>query len=95
MRHRFYDLQQAHASLITAQVLERIGTPYAIEAEIRGRPRRSVAKFGNPIPPLTRLLHNLFQLADEAFPQVRHDGGYPLYACSGRHLECYSDDGDL
>jgi transposase len=37
-RRKFYDLQQAHASPIAAEAIERIGALYAIESEIRGRP---------------------------------------------------------
>lgn len=40
VRRKFYDLQQAHASPIAAEALERIGALYAIEAEIRGRPAK-------------------------------------------------------
>ncbi len=38
VRRKFYDLQQAHASLIASEALERIAALYAIEKEIRGRP---------------------------------------------------------
>jgi transposase len=38
VRRKFCDLQQAHASPIASQALERIATLYAIEKEIRGRP---------------------------------------------------------
>ena len=37
-RRKFYDLQQAHASPLATEALERIGALYAIEKEIRGRP---------------------------------------------------------
>jgi transposase len=37
-RRKFYDLQQAHASPIAAEAIQRIGALYAIESEIRGRP---------------------------------------------------------
>lgn len=37
VRRKFYDLQQAHASPLAAEALERIGALYAIEREIRGR----------------------------------------------------------
>jgi hypothetical protein len=36
-RRKFFDLQQAHASAIAAEAVERIGHLYAIENEIRGR----------------------------------------------------------
>jgi len=37
VRRKFYDLQQAHASPLATEALERIGALYAIEREIRGR----------------------------------------------------------
>jgi Transposase IS66 family len=38
VRRKFYELQQAHASPIATEAIERIGQLYAIESEIRGRP---------------------------------------------------------
>ena len=38
VRRKFYDLWQAHKSPTAAEVLERIGALYAIEAGLRGRP---------------------------------------------------------
>lgn len=38
VRRKFFDLQEAHASPISAETLERIGALYVIEREIRGRP---------------------------------------------------------
>ena len=38
VRRKFYDLQQAHASPIASEALERIAALYAMEKEIRGRP---------------------------------------------------------
>jgi transposase len=37
VRRKFYDLQQVHASTVATEALQRIGAPYAIEKEIRGR----------------------------------------------------------
>jgi transposase len=37
VRRKFFDLHEAHASPITTEALERIGSLYAIESEIRGR----------------------------------------------------------
>src|SRR6266404_5057910 len=45
VRRKFFDLQQAHASPVASEALERIGALYAIEKEIRGKPpdqRRAV-----------------------------------------------------
>jgi transposase len=41
VRRKFYDLQEAHASPIASEALERIAALYAIEKEIRGRGRCS------------------------------------------------------
>jgi len=38
VRRKFYDLEQAHASPIATEAMERIGQLYGIENEIRGRP---------------------------------------------------------
>jgi transposase len=38
VRRKFYDLDQAHASPIAKEALQRIAALYAIEGEIRGRP---------------------------------------------------------
>jgi hypothetical protein len=38
VRRKFYELEQAHASPIAAEAIERIGQLYGIEREIRGRP---------------------------------------------------------
>jgi transposase len=45
VRRHFYDLEQAHASPIAREVLQRIGTIYKVEEQIRGKPpeeRRTV-----------------------------------------------------
>jgi transposase len=47
VRRKFYDLDQAHASPVAKEALERIGALYGIEGEIRGRPpdeRREVRR---------------------------------------------------
>ena len=38
VRRKFFDLQEAHASPVAKEALERIGSLYAMEGEIRGRP---------------------------------------------------------
>ena len=45
VRRHFYDLEQAHASPIAREALQRIGTLYTVEEQIRGKPpdeRRAV-----------------------------------------------------
>ena len=39
VRRKFYDLQQAHASPVATEALERIGALYGIEEQIRGKPQ--------------------------------------------------------
>ena len=58
VRRKFYDLQQAHASPIATEAMERIGQLYGIESEIRGRPpkeRREVRQ--SRARPLLESLH--------------------------------------
>jgi hypothetical protein len=38
VRRKFYDLEQAHASPLAREAVERIAALYAIEDEVRGRP---------------------------------------------------------
>jgi transposase len=64
VRRKFYDLQQAHASPIAGEALERIAALYTIEGEIRGRPpderqqlRQTRAR------PLLQSLHNWFEVS--------------------------------
>jgi hypothetical protein len=45
VRRKFYDLEQAHASPVAREALQRIGAVYGIEEQIRGKPpneRRAV-----------------------------------------------------
>lgn len=47
VRRKFYHLQEAHASPVASEALQRIAVLYGIEKEIRGRPpdeRREVRK---------------------------------------------------
>jgi transposase len=47
VRRKFYDLEQAHASPVAREALQRIGAVYGIEEQIRGRPpeqRREVRR---------------------------------------------------
>jgi len=63
VRRKFYDLQQAHASPIASQALERIAALYAIEKEIRGRPpdqRQQVRH--TRARPLLQSLHGWFTI---------------------------------
>jgi transposase len=57
VRRKFYELQQAYASPIAAEAIERIGRLYAIESEIRGRPpdERRQARLARARPVLQSL----------------------------------------
>ncbi len=64
VRRKFYDLQQAHASPIASEALERIAALYAIEREIRGRPpdeRQQVRQAR--ARPLLQSLHDWFEVS--------------------------------
>jgi len=62
VRRKFYDLEQAHASPLAREALERIAALYGIEEEIRGRPpdeRQLVRQ--TRARPLLQSLHDWFE----------------------------------
>jgi transposase len=62
VRRKFYDLEQAHASPLAREALERIAALYAIEEEVRGRPpdeRRQVRQ--TRARSLLQSLHDWFE----------------------------------
>ena len=62
VRRKFYDMEQAHASPLAREALERIAALYSIEDEIRGRPpdeRRLVRQ--TRACPLLQSLHDWFE----------------------------------
>jgi transposase len=64
VRRKFYDLEQAHASSLATEALERIAALYAIEDEIRGRPpdqRQQVRQLRTR--PLLQSLHDWFDVS--------------------------------
>jgi transposase len=64
VRRKFYDLQEAHASPIAREALERIAALYAIEKEIRGRPpdeRQQVRRLRSR--PLLQSLRDWFEVS--------------------------------
>jgi len=64
VRRKFYDLEQAHASPLAREALERIAALYAIEEEVRGRPpdeRRQVRQ--SRARPLLQSLHEWFEVS--------------------------------
>ena len=97
VRRKFHDLEQAHASSIAAEALERIGALYGIEKEIRGSPaeerrraRQARAK------PLVEALHAWFYDALVGLAKKSETAGAIRYAL-GRWpaLARYVDDGEL
>jgi len=62
VRRKFYDLEQAHASPVAREALQRIGSVYGIEEQIRGRPpeqRREVRRA--QVKPLLDSLRQWFE----------------------------------
>lgn len=68
VRRKFYDLQEAHASLVASEALERIAALYAIEQEIRGRPaeERQQIRHARAKP----LLESFRQWFEETLPKL-------------------------
>jgi transposase len=64
VRRKFYDLEQAHASPLAREALERIAALYAIEGDIRGRPpdeRQQVRQ--TRARPVLQSLHDWFEVS--------------------------------
>ncbi len=97
VRRKFYELQQAHAAPIANEAIERIGTLYAIEGEIRGRPpeeRRQVRQAR--ARPLLDALH---EWLESWLPKLSHKSDTTVavrYALTlWPALTRYCDDGHL
>jgi transposase len=97
VRRKFYDLQQAHASPLATEALERIGTLYAIEREIRGRPpdQRQQVRNARAKP----LLDSLRQWFEESLSKLSRKSDTTAairYALSRwEALVRYADDGHI
>jgi transposase len=62
VRRKLYDLQEAHASPVASEALERIAALYAIEKEIRGRPAEERQQIRNArARPLLESLRQWFE----------------------------------
>jgi transposase len=62
VRRKFYDLQEAHASHVASEALQRIAALYGIEKEIRGRPPDERRKVRNQrVRPLLESLRQWFE----------------------------------
>jgi len=97
VRRKFYELQQAHASPIATEALERIGELYQIEREIRGRPpdqrrdgRQARAR------PVLESLHQWLEACLAKLSRKSDTTAAVRYALSLWHaLVLYCDDGRL
>src|SRR5437660_7197990 len=97
VRRKFYDLQQAHASPVASEALDRIGALYAIEKEIRDRPpeeRRQVRQTRSK-----PLLASLRQWFETTLPKLSRKSDTTVairYALSRWDaLARYCDDGHI
>ena len=97
VRRKFYDLQQAHASPIASEALERIVALYAIEDEIRGRPpdeRQQVRH--TRARPLLQSLHDWFEVSLTKLSRKSDTTAAIRYALGlWTALTRYCDDGRL
>jgi transposase len=97
VRRKFYDLQQAHASPIASEALERIAALYAIEKEIRGRPpdeRQQVRH--TRARPLLQFLHDWFNISLSKLSRKSDTTAAIRYALGlWEALTRYCDDGHL
>jgi len=97
VRRKFYDLDQAHASPLAREALERIAGLYAIEDEIRGRPpdeRRQVRQ--TRARPLLESLHDWFEVSLTKLSRKSDTTAAIRYALTlWPALTRYCDDGRL
>jgi transposase len=97
VRRKFYDLEQAHASPLAREALERIAALYVIEDEIRGRPpeerqqsRQTRAR------PLLQSLHDWFEVSLTKLSRKSETTAAIRYALTlWPALTRYCDDGCL
>jgi transposase len=97
VRRKFYDLEQAHASPLAREALERIAALYAIEDEIRGRPpneRQQVRQ--KRTRPLVQSLHDWFEASLSKLSRKSDTTAAIRYALTlWPALTRYCDDGSL
>ena len=97
VRRKFYDLEQAHASPLAREALERIAALYAIEDEIRGRPpeeRQQVRQAR--ARPLLQSLHDWFEVSLTKLSRKSDTTAAIRYALTlWPALTRYADDGRL
>ena len=97
VRRKFYDLEQAHASPLAREALERIAALYAVEDEIRGRPpdeRKQVRQ--TRARPLLQSLHDWFEVSLTKLSRKSETTAAIRYALTlWPALTRYCDDGRL
>ena len=97
VRRKFYDLQQAHASPIASEALERIAALYAIESEVRGRaPDERQQVRHTRARPLLQSLHEWFNTSLSKLSRKSDTTAAIRYALGlWEALTRYCDDGRL
>src|SRR5438552_3320366 len=97
VRRKFYDLQQAHASPVASEALERIATLYGIEKEIRGRPAEERRQIRNArARPLLESLRQWFEATLPKLSRKSDTTAAIRYALSRWDaLLRYSNDGNI
>ena len=97
VRRKFYELQVAHASPISAAAIERIAALYAIETEIRGRPPEERLQVRSTrARPLLDSLHSWLEKTLSQVSRKSEIAAAIRYAFSRwRALLRYSEDGRL
>ena len=98
VRRKFYDLQQAHASPIASEALERIAALYAIEErDPRAAPRRATTSSPHSGPTLARVPARLVRTSRLTKLSRKSDTTAAIrYALdAGTALTRYCDDGRL
>jgi transposase len=97
VRRKFYDLEQAHASPLAREALERIAALYAIEDDIRGRPpdeRQQVRQIRTR--PLLQSLYDWFEISLTKLSRKSDTTAAIRYALTlWPALTRYCDDGRL
>jgi transposase len=97
VRRKFYDLQQAHASPVASEALERIAALYGVEKEIRGRPAEERQQIRNArARPLLESLRQWFEATLPKLSRKSDTTAAIRYALSRWDaLLRYSNDGNI
>jgi len=97
MRRKFYDLQQAHASPLATEAVQRIGQLYDIEHEIRGRlPEERKQVRQTRACPIVEAMHTWLEVSDRKLSRKSEVAGAIHYALNRwTALTRYCEDGRL